>query len=243
MFNWFKPKSEPANYPVQVDIHSHLLPGLDDGVASLGESLEIIRSFQAMGIKKIVTTPHIMSDHYPNTPLQVNNALTQVQEALEKEGIGVELEAAAEYFLDEEFLRKIKDKETLLTFGDGYLLFETSFLNQPVFLKEVVFQMNLNGYKPVLAHPERYLYLQSNLSLIEELGDMNVHFQLNLLSLSGYYSKSVKKVSKILIEQGKIDFIGSDCHNILQFNSLKRSINTRFSEKLAKLNLLNDQLL
>ncbi len=243
MLNWFKPKYKFIHYPVRVDIHSHLLPGLDDGVTSTKESVEIIREFQAIGVKKIITTPHIMSDYYINTPKQINHALLQVKEALVVEGIDVILEAAAEYYLDEDLLERIRNKEKLLTFGDRYLLFETSFMNEPVFLKDVIFQLNVNGYKPVMAHPERYLYLQSNQSLIEELGAMNVHFQLNLLSLSGYYSKSVKKISKNLLDQGKISFIGSDCHNMLQFKTLNKTINTRISEKLAKTTLLNDQLI
>lgn len=220
MFNFFRKKAPPFN-PFLVDIHSHLLPGLDDGVTSLEESLTIIQAFKRLGYRKLITTPHVMSDYYPNSSEAILNKLNEVRRELAKRKIQIKLDAAAEYYLDEGFIEKIERKEKLLTFGDRFILFETSFMNEPVFLKDTLFQLNTNGYKPVMAHPERYIYLLNNERLLEELINMNVRFQLNMLSLTGYYSREVRNLAKKLFNTGRVSFLGSDCHNLNQFNALK----------------------
>ena len=161
MFGIFKRKKTHITLPVWVDIHSHLLPGLDDGVKSVEETVYILKMLKRLGYKKVITTPHVMSDHYPNQTSDILSKLAYVKEEIVKKNINIKLEAAAEYYLDENFIQKIDSRQDLLTFGKNYLLFETSFFNKPAFLEEAIFNMNAQGYQPVLAHPERYGYLQN----------------------------------------------------------------------------------
>ena len=226
-----------------VDIHSHLLPGLDDGVKSIEEAIYSLRIMQDMGYRKAITTPHIMSDSYPNTPEAILIKLEEVKNAIAKHQLKIELEAAAEYYLDENLLNSISNSKRLLTIGNNYLLFETSFLNKPFFLEEVIFKMNANGYQPILAHPERYGYLQSNLKLVKKLKNMNLLFQLNLLSLTNYYSTEVRNFARELLKMDFIDFVGSDCHNALQANEILDKINKRTAKRFDSKQILNNTLL
>lgn len=243
MFNFFK-KKEPKNVsPIFTDIHSHLLPDLDDGVESFDEALEIIKSLKELGYKKIITTPHIMSDFYRNSPDTILPKVNELKEILKKEDLDVEIEAAAEYYLDDDLLDKINDdKCELLTFGDNYLLFETSFMNQPFYMNEFIFKAKSRGINPVLAHPERYAYIQSNSDLIDDLIMRGVLLQLNINSLSGYYSKPVQKMAHLLVDEGKIAFLGSDCHNKNHLSVLQKTINDKYYKKALGLPLLNNQL-
>lgn len=234
-------KINPFN-PPEVDLHSHLLPGLDDGVNTMAESLEIIKRFYAQGYRKLITTPHIMSDFFANDQKTIYSHLEEVRFELVKRDIKIELQAAAEYYLDEALIEKLDKNEPLLTFGDKYLLFETAFMNEPVFLKDAIFKMNTNGYKPVLAHPERYLYLIRKPSLVEEIQKMSVFLQLNILSLKDYYSREVRKFAEKLIKTNSIHFIGSDCHNMRQFDSFKLALESRELTRLNNMKFFNDQL-
>ena len=201
------------------DVHSHFIPGIDDG-AKAYDSLNMIRSMAEFGYKKVITTPHIMSDYYRNTPEIINNGLAKVKEAITKEGIQIEIEAAAEYNLDADFEPKIKIKE-LLTFGDNYALFELPFLMEPPNLKNAIFEMQMNGYKPVLAHVERYPFWFKDFDKILEIKDRGVFIQLNINSLTGFYGPEVQATGEKLIDEGLVDLLGSDCHHIGTLNCSK----------------------
>lgn len=224
------------------DVHSHLLPGIDDGVKTMEESIEVIKYLSGLGFKKLITTPHIMSDYYKNTPEIIRGKLIEVKEAISAEKIPIEIEAAAEYYLDEYFYKLVCDGKELLTFGDNYVLFETSFTVEPVILKEVIFRLNSAGYNPVYAHPERYIYLQENKDLLNELIDQGLLFQLNALSTIGYYSKGVKKMAETMIEKNAISFIGSDTHNMQQASFLHEAYSSKLAHKLDVSSLLNHTL-
>ena len=171
MFNWFR-KSKTENLPaLAVDMHSHLLPGLDDGVATLEDAEQIIRSLKHLGYRRIITTPHVMSDAYRNTPEGIHAGLETLKEHLQKRDVSIEISAAAEYYLDEALFKMVDTNQRLLTFGEKYLLFETNFLTEPFNLKEFIFLATTKGYKLILAHPERYLYLQNNLAKVQDLLD------------------------------------------------------------------------
>jgi tyrosine-protein phosphatase YwqE len=243
MFGLFKKTPKNSKLPLLVDIHSHLLPGLDDGVKSVEETIYILKTFIDLGYQKVVTTPHVMSDHYPNSRDGILTKLAEVNEQIVKLGLKIKLEAAAEYFLDETLLSQLARKEPLLSFGSKYLLFETSFLNKPVFLEEAVFNMNAQGYKPVLAHPERYAYLQGNRPLIEKLKNMNLFFQMNMLSLTGFYSPEVKKLAKEMLSAGIIDFVGSDCHNAYQADEIAGKALKKHANDFASPHILNRTLI
>ena len=244
MLSWFR-KEEPLDSRLTlpfVDIHSHLLPGLDDGVQSFEESEAVIRNFQRLGYKKLITTPHVMSDFFRNTDEDIARKLNEVNLMLEQKHIDVTLEAAAEYYLDEALIKKIESDSPLLTFGKKYLLFETNFMTEPFNLKEFIFLANTKGYKPVLAHPERYLYLQSNFKKAEDLVDRGVLFQINISSLSGYYSKGAQTTAQKLIDQKYIHFLGSDCHNLQHVKLLEETRRHKYFQKAISLSLLNNSL-
>ena len=181
------------------DMHSHLLPGLDDGAETLEHSLALLRELREGGFRKLVMTPHIMGDFYKNTPEGIRAALQQLREAAAAAGLGdVELDCAAEYYLDEFLGRKLADGTEMLSFGGAkrYLLFETSYMNEALNLSEIVFELKAQGYRPVLAHPERYTYFYGRFAELEKLRANGVLLQLNLNSLAGYYSPAAQKVAR-----------------------------------------------
>jgi protein-tyrosine phosphatase len=226
-----------------VDMHSHLLAGIDDGSKSLDESVELISRLKNFGYKKIVTTPHIMSDLYRNTPEIILESLTVLKGRLAQENIDIEIEAAAEYYLDEWFIEKLNTGERLLTFGGNYVLFETSFMNEPAQLHQAIFLMRTSGYIPVLAHPERYLYLYHDFEAFKKIYDMDVLFQINLNSLAGYYSKAAKQFAEKLIDHNMVDFVGTDCHGARHLDVLKEVKDSSYYKKLVDSNILNNSLL
>jgi protein-tyrosine phosphatase len=242
MFRLLNRSSASQKLPFLVDVHSHLLPGLDDGVKSIEETMYILKTLQDLGYRKVITTPHVMSDRYPNTAEEIIIKLAEVKKAVLNSDLTIEIEAAAEYCLDEHLIRSLHENKKLLTFHGNHLLFETSFLNKPAFLEEAVFNMNTSGYQPVMAHPERYTYLQSNKQLLHQLKSMNVLFQVNLLSLFGYYSTEIRKHAAFLVKSGFVDFIGTDCHNAYQADEIVKKMHQRRNPLLKSLKVLNISL-
>ncbi len=225
-----------------VDLHSHLIPGVDDGVNNIEESLEILQQMSSIGFQKAITTPHIMHDFYPNTPEDIQTRLKVLQKKVDAVGIDMEIEAAAEYYLDEHFMHMLEEQKPLLTFGDQYLLFETSFLNEPAYLRECIFQILSSGHKPVLAHPERYVYVQNRPEILEDLMERGVLLQINTLSLSGHYSKEAKKLAELLIDEEMVSFVGSDCHHIKHLKALQEAVTSKHFAKVLDQPLLNNLL-
>lgn len=219
-------------FNIRCDVHSHLIPGIDDGAKTMDDSIAMIRAFSELGYKKLITTPHVISDGYPNTPETILGGLEKLRAAVTNEGINMELDAAAEYYVDFDFERKLKE-EKLLTFGKNYLLFEVSYVNPPDNLDRVIFELQTQGYKPVLAHPERYPFWLNDFNRYEDFKAKGVLLQLNLNSLTGYYSEQTKKVGQKLIEMNMIDFLGSDCHHFGHIEMIKSR--TVFSNDLLKL--------
>jgi protein-tyrosine phosphatase len=222
------------------DMHSHLLAGLDDGVKSHEEALLLIQHFSRLGYKKIITTPHIMSDYYRNEPEQILAKLEELKTILAENHIQVTIEAAAEYYLDETLITKINNDQRLLTFGSNHLLFETNFFSEPFQLNEFIFNAITHGYKPILAHPERYQYM--TMQKAEDLKDRGVLLQLNIPSMVGFYGKPVERIAVKLIEAGLVDLVGSDCHSLLQFNALEDAFKSKNFKKALALPLLNNLL-
>ncbi len=235
-------RNPSAQLPLGTDIHSHLLPGIDDGVTSWEEAMEIVRSLVSMGFSRLVTTPHIMQDAYRNSPETILPLLDELKARAAREGLSVELSAAAEYYLDETLLAKILNQEALMTFGDSYLLFETNFISEPLHLKEFLFRAAIRGYKPVLAHPERYTFLFDNRTLVEDLYNRGVLFQLNLASLTGYYSRPAQQLAEWLIDRGWVHFLGSDIHRAVQLDIIREALSTRSVQKALNLPLLNKRI-
>lgn len=157
--SWFDfSKKEKSLIPYGCDIHSHLLPNLDDGSSSIDESLKMINQLVELGFVHFICTPHIMCDFYKNNYTSIKSSFDKLNTALTGKKINIKLEFSAEYYLDEGFVEKLKQNE-IISFGDNYVLFETSYMNKPNNLEQVIFEMQTQGYKPILAHPERYLSL------------------------------------------------------------------------------------
>jgi protein-tyrosine phosphatase len=240
----FKNKERQKTLHTYVDIHSHMLFGLDDGAETEEQSLELIKHMIDLGYKKLVFTPHIISDFYKNDFSTIDPVFKRVKSLIESNSLTIEIEYAAEYYLDEVFVKKIENQEHLLTFGDNYLLFETSFLNKPVQLHAIIFKLKSQGYKPVFAHPERYTYMYEDFNEYIRLKELGILFQINLNSLTGYYSPKAKQIAEKLIDKNMVDFIGSDCHNMKHFLQLSKSIESPYyQKKLSQLPLLNNSLL
>lgn len=228
---------------LRVDMHSHLIPGIDDGSKTMEESLDLVRRLAGFGLEKIITTPHIMSEYYRNTPEIIGMGLEDLRRAVKAEGIAIQIDAAAEYYMDEIFLEKVKAGEKMLTFADDYILVETGFINKPQMLLDTIFQLEMAGFKPILAHPERYQYLIADKKLQEELIDRKLLFQVNLLSFTGFYSKQVKDFGEMLVERGVVALLGTDCHNTRYLDMLETlPKHQKIYEKIQKLDLINTQL-
>ena len=202
----------------------------------------MLQRFSDLGYKKVITTPHIMSDFYKNTPEIILGGLEKVKEAIKTAGIEIEIEAAAEYYLDFHLDELIKNKQ-LLTFNDNYVLFELSFSAEPPMVKETIFSLIMKGYKPILAHVERYPYYLNDWNKIEDLRRRGCLLQLNLNSLSGQYGPQVKKMAESLIDKEMIDVVGSDCHHfghLELMNSIRTNLHAH--KIINKENLLNKRL-
>jgi protein-tyrosine phosphatase len=227
---------------VKADMHSHLIPGIDDGAKTIDDSIALARRMHELGYKKLITTPHIQHDFFRNTPEIILNGLEKVRKALKSENIPLQIEAAAEYLLDDGFEEKATNGD-LLSFSDRYILVELSYFNPNPNLKSFVFNLQVDGYKVILAHPERYTYWFSDFSKYEDLKDRGVFFQVNLVSLVGFYPDPVKKMAEKLMEKGMIDFVGTDMHNMNYMQALEKCLKEKSLVKLIESGkLLNEKL-
>jgi tyrosine-protein phosphatase YwqE len=234
MFSFFKKKEPKTNITfnyesVIVDMHSHVLPGIDDGAQNVEESVALVKRMMAMGIKKIIATPHIMADFYRNTPETINNALLLLKTELAQQDIAIPIEAAAEHYFDEVF-EKMVDERRLMTMGDNFALFEYPFMDAPINGYKVIQKMIDSGYKPILAHPERYLYME--MEDIEGLRNWGCNIQMNTIALTGAYGKEIRKRAEAMVDRQLIDFIGSDMHNLRHAAALQDALNMPYIEKL-----------
>lgn len=225
MFSIFKRKHPVANdfSGLNTDMHSHLLPGIDDGATDPGNSVQLIRGLQELGYSKFITTPHIFWDMYQNDPSTIKSAHQHLQAEMNKLGMNTLLHPAAEYYLDDHFDELIELKNPLLTIKDKMVLVEFSFVNAPLNYKNQLFQLQISGYQPILAHPERYLYLGANKKVFDDLKSAGCLFQVNLLSLAGYYGKPTQEMAQYLLKKNYIDLLGTDLHHLRHLEALRSS--------------------
>ena len=241
IFPFFKNKKENAP-SLQLDLHSHLIPGIDDGSKTMEESMVLLKGMSALGYKKVITTPHIMLDAYRNTPETIHEGLHALRQTAKEENIDIEIEAAAEYYLDEGF-SKLLEKGDMMTIKGEYLLFETSYTSKPLALEEMIFQIASAGYKPLMAHPERYRYIKDPKREYGRLKELGVMFQVNLNSFSGHYGKSAKALAHFLSKAGMIDFLGSDVHHKKQVETLSDVfLSSAYRDIFRNNTILNDTL-
>jgi len=215
------------------DMHAHWLPGIDDGAKTLEDSLNMLRGMAELGFRRCIATPHIMADYYRNTPQGIRESLAQVRQAAGEAGLPLQLEAAAEYYLDEFFIGLL-EKGDVLTFGPDYLLFELSYINRPSNLQTAIFQIQTHGYQPVLAHPERYPYFgeDTRLTPFREMVDQGVLLQVNLGSLVGQHGPFARHMARELVDAGLVHFAGTDMHRASQVRDLEPLRRDRWLNKL-----------
>jgi len=224
---------------VVLDMHSHFLPGIDDGASTLEESVEMISRMRDMGYTHLITTPHVMWDCYRNDPETILGVLEEVREACVENGIDIHLDAAAEYFIDEHFLELVNTNGELLTLPDNRILIELPFTTPLLNLSETIFLILSKGYKPVLAHPERYTYFGNNLEIYRQLVMQGCELQLNALSLQRYYGGESLRIAQWLLKNELITFLGSDAHHI---NHVKLLKNVRKDKTLTRYTFLNNKI-
>ncbi|WP_369753157.1 tyrosine-protein phosphatase [Flavobacterium sp. WC2409] len=209
-------KSKPALKDLipdnHVDIHSHLLPGIDDGARTFEDSLRLTKALQGFGVTEFITTPHIIQHVWDNTHDQIIANKKETVAELKKNNIHLPFKAAAEYLMDDQFVRLFQSHE-LLTLKDNYVLVEMSYINAPIQLYAILFDLQVAGYIPVLAHPERYLFYHNNFNEYLKLKRAGCLFQLNLLSTVGYYGNEIAKISDQLLQKGMYSYVGSDVHH------------------------------
>ena len=251
LFNWKKQDKDPYNeLPIPenanwgflgADMHSHLIPGIDDGAKTIEDSLQLVQSLINMGYKTIITTPHTMIDYYPNTTQTIQNGLQVLQNAIRENNLTVSVKAASEYYIDEHFIHLL-DTDPLLTIYKNEVLVEFSMLYEPPMLYDVIFKMQTAGYRPVIAHPERYLFFHREFNKYSELKERGCLLQLNMLSISGYYGRTIKMIADELVAKGLYDYCGSDMHHEKHAARLKAMAGTKDYHTFANYPFLNSRL-
>jgi len=244
MFSIFKKKVYPKTdlSALVCDMHSHLLPGIDDGSPDPETSIKLIEGLTDLGYKKLITTPHIMWDLYKNDSRTIAAAYQTLYEVPGQ--LTLTLHTAAEYYLDNYFDQYLLNNSPLLTIKDKWVLVEFSFVTVPVNLKQTLFNLQINGYQPILAHPERYMYFAGDKKKYDELYEAGCFFQLNLLSLTGYYGKGPQELAEYLIKKRYVHLLGTDLHHERHLNALRSSgeLNDQVKYLLDTCSILNPAL-
>ena len=235
--------SVPDYGSLGLDLHSHVLPGIDDGAADLKDSAALLKAIHELGFERTIPTPHVSEDHHPNTTPDICNAFDQINRYKTDVPANYIHSVAAEYMLDENFLKLVEEK-SLLTLPGNRVLFELPFYGAPVNLEQVVFAMRTRGYTPVLAHPERYRYWIKKKDQLVKLTSMGCELQVNILSMTGYYGDRVKKAAFAIVDELDVSFLATDCHNLRQVAALRGGLNdTHLSKVLLRHTFKNRELL
>lgn len=225
-----------------VDMHSHILPGIDDGAKTVKDSVALIKGLYDLGYRHFIATPHVMADLYPNTPENIRQALQRVRGAIAGQKIDVTIDAAAEYMLDDQFA-DILHHDELLPLPGNHVLVEMGFIAPPPGLHSLLFRLQTKGYRPIIAHPERYGYFENELDNYQPLRDYGCAFQVNMLSLTGYYGSTVQRTAEKLLKAGWVDYLGTDLHHRAHLEELQMALESpAFNRMLGRRRFLNAEL-
>ena len=227
-----------------IDFHSHILPNIDDGSTSIGETINLIEEASKVGFTGIISTSHYIQGYYEFDCYERNQLLDIVQNKMQSGNL--ELYLGSEIYFSSEIIDLIKDKKASTINNTRYLLFELPMNTKPLFVKELVYELIQNGYRPIIAHPERYSYVQDEINYVRELANLGNLFQANYGSVLGMYGNDAKKTLKKLLKDDLISFLGSDVHRTGQIytkipKALKKINKIVSTEKLEKLTTLNAQ--
>lgn len=246
MFNFFKKKPKaPAELCFSTDIHCHLVPGVDDGAQKASTSVDLIEQMQQWGIKRIIASPHVTQTTFENSIATITPAVAELRGELERRNNTIEFSHSAEYRIDELFAHRLAENELMLL-PNNYILIENSFMQEPWNIDQLVFDLQVRGLKPILAHPERYAYYYNQKKRYHELHNAGLHFQINLLSLAQAYGKQERKIAEYLIEEDLVDFIGTDIHKQSHIDAINSYLLTKEAHsdmEALRGKLLNDSVL
>ena len=230
IFNLFKSKPTlkeliPNGF---VDIHSHIIPGIDDGAKNIKESIKLISKMKKLGFSKIIGTPHSYPGLYNNTNETIKTAYNELSKNITEE---INIDYASEYMLDNNIIQKARKNE-LLCLKDNYVLVEMSYVGETINLFEIIYEIRVNDYKPILAHPERYNFFHGDLQAYRDLKNAGVLFQLNMFSLVNAYGPGAMMTARMLVDEEMYDFIGTDIHNQRQLAYLEKARRSRYLKKV-----------
>lgn len=237
ILNRFKKPAYTDFSEVALDMHSHLVPGVDDGAQHLADSISLITGLKDLGFTQLITTPHTLEGIHPNTQETLKQGYSLLEGQLPNE---IKLSLSSEYYLDGQFQQQL-DQNELLPFQGNRLLIEFSQISQPHDLEAVIFNLAIRGFQVVLAHPERYLFFHQKFNYYTRLKEMNVELQVNALSLTTHYGKAIKAIAEKLVEKNMVDFIGTDIHHVKHLELLKEVPKTKHFERLIKSGTLKNK--
>lgn len=246
MFNFLKSKKSDKPEPliINTDIHSHVLPGIDDGAPTPEDGADIVEALAELGISRMLVTPHVTNEVFPNTTDTIDKALAALRGQLDARNATMQIIPSAEYRIDD-LLHEYLDKGTVRPYPGDYILIECPWINKPFGLEAFIHKLKeKHGYKPILAHPERYPYFHSDMQTYARLHDIGVRFQVNLLSLAGYYGTVIKKCAETLLDKGLVEFIGTDAHNMRHIKVIRHYLCSNDYRKLQQhaATILNDTI-
>ncbi|SDM17473.1 tyrosine-protein phosphatase [Pedobacter antarcticus] len=224
---------------INVDMHSHLIPGVDDGAKEVADSIQLISGLKELGYQTLYTTPHTLQDIHPNTHETLKKGYATLEGKLPQ---GINLQLSSEYYMDEQFINQLNEG-TLLPMPGNRLLMEFSQISKPYDLEEVMFNLRIKGFQVVLAHPERYLFFHKHFDYYSRLKEMGLELQVNALSLTDHYGKGIRAIAEKLIEKDMIDFFGTDIHHIRHLPALKHVPESKFFTRLVDSGLLKNNTL
>lgn len=244
MFDFLFRNKEPIPLWFKTDIHCHIVPGVDDGSPDAATSVELLERMRRLGIERVIASPHVTQLTFENSPDTIARAMTDLRSAMADKGLNMPVSNSAEYRIDELFNTQL-EQGILMPLPDNYLLIENSFIQEPWNLDQLLFDLQVKGYKPILAHPERYPYYYNKRQRYKALHEAGARFQINVLSLAGAYGKAEKQVAEYLIEKGMVDFCGTDLHRHRHIDAIETYLRTKdaknHSKALAPV-ILNDTL-
>ncbi len=221
MFNIFSKRRDPQRLFFTTDIHCHILPGIDDGSPDAATSVELVERMRRWGITRIFASPHVAYGSFPNTPDTIAASLAELKETLAGGNNDIFISNSAENRIDDLLMHNL-DNDTILTLPGKRILIENSFMQEPWNLDRLIFDLQVKGYSPILVHPERYSYYYTKKDRYEALHSAGAAFQINLLSLAGYYGRDEKRFAEYLIDRGLVDYIGTDLHRHAHADSIDR---------------------
>ncbi|MBK8712948.1 MAG: hypothetical protein IPL97_13945 [Niastella sp.] len=244
MLSLFKNKNSgsPGYFPIVTDMHSHILPGIDDGSPDVDTSIALVKGLIEIGLTHSIATPHIISDMYRNTPETIQEALDNLRNALADEGIDYSIDAAAEYLMDDQFFEMVRQKQKLLTVKDKLILTEFPWSFPPAKPEKMSFAIIIEGYTPILAHPERYTYFHNDYKIYHRLKELGFLLQVNILSLCGYYGPAPAKAARYILDNDLNSFLGTDLHHHKHLQALQDAYNSTPFQKLLQNKTWNTEL-